>query len=483
VVSKSIIIINFMLRLVIILWIMGVGFPSFSVQVKHIKNMVFVVQFFNTGIILLFINSNLEEYGLGYFNGRYRDFTPAWYMDIGETICGAMFFNIFFPIIEFFIFFALRCFWRLVDMDYIRCSKVRSENGTKCKTIQSYVDIYGGPIFQIHYKYSTCANIVFITFMYGPGMPFLFPMATMALFVLYSVERLLVAYSYKEPPSYDDKINKSAINMLMVPPILYMAFGYWMYSNQQIFNDKVIPINYLSEQPSTDHVIWQFPNVVASVPLFLMSFPILIVCVGKTYYKRLMKLIYYAGVENLNIEEKLDPYFDALSNKDRQFMMDEEKICRQLEFKILTDMAYSDLQARYKQSLSEGYFAQMSKIRRIQGCFSYDILANPTYQELFQYMPANIKDREKFIIDHDDDEENDAMQSNQVRLILNLAFLDNERQRKFQIDKTNYSSKICGNMFKSIQAEAKSNRRIWKAPSTVLYMARAKVEPKQPAEN
>lgn len=74
-------------------------------------------------------------------------------------------------------------------------------------------------------------TFVFVAFMYGPGMPILFPMVTMTIVVLYIMERLLVAYSYKEPPTYDEKINKSALNMLMSAPLLYMGIGYWMYSN------------------------------------------------------------------------------------------------------------------------------------------------------------------------------------------------------------------------------------------------------------
>lgn len=75
-------------------------------------------------------------------------------------------------------------------------------------------------------------NVAFVSFMYGAGMPLLFPIAACTLFVLYSVERLLVAYSYREPPSYDGRINKSSINMIMCAPLLYLAVGYWMFSNQ-----------------------------------------------------------------------------------------------------------------------------------------------------------------------------------------------------------------------------------------------------------
>jgi hypothetical protein len=38
--------------------------------------------------------------------------------------------------------------------------------------------------------------ITFVTFMYGAGMPILFPIALMTFIVSYMLERILVAYSF-----------------------------------------------------------------------------------------------------------------------------------------------------------------------------------------------------------------------------------------------------------------------------------------------
>lgn len=47
---------------------------------KFIKNYVFMVQFINTGFIVMLLNANLEDFGLGWlFDGKYSDFTPGWY--------------------------------------------------------------------------------------------------------------------------------------------------------------------------------------------------------------------------------------------------------------------------------------------------------------------------------------------------------------------------------------------------------------------
>lgn len=53
---------------------------------------------------------------------------------------------------------------------------------------------------------------------------------------------------------------------------------------------------------------------------------------------------------------------------------------------------------------------------------NYDILANPIYQKRFQYVPCNVPNREMFIIDNDDDDTNNDMQSNKTRIMLNLGY-------------------------------------------------------------
>jgi len=68
---------------------------------------------------------------------------------------------------------------------------------TKTTNMQRYIDIYSGPIYLIHFKYSGIMNITFITMMYGVGQPLLFLIAAVSFFILYTQERILVAYFYQ----------------------------------------------------------------------------------------------------------------------------------------------------------------------------------------------------------------------------------------------------------------------------------------------
>ena len=93
--------------------------------------------------------------------------------------------------------------------------------------MQLYIDIYSGPEYMIHFKYSGILNVCWITMMYGMGMPVMFVIAALSYFILLTVERLAVAYFYQLPPTFDDKLTKNAVTIMRLGALLYMFFGYW----------------------------------------------------------------------------------------------------------------------------------------------------------------------------------------------------------------------------------------------------------------
>ena len=213
------------------MFIKKVGYATESEQTKYIKNGVFIVSFFNTAILLLIVNADLNYSGIPLIgkilNGRHTDFSPDWYNEIGNNIVSAMISVAMWPIIEFFGFYGMRFTFRLLDRGICSCDTYK----TKKRTIQQYIDVYSGPEYMIHYKYSSIMMQTYVAFMYGAGIPILFPIALMGMFILYCVERLCVAFSYKQPPVFDEKLNKSTINILRGAPFLYVLFGFWMYGN------------------------------------------------------------------------------------------------------------------------------------------------------------------------------------------------------------------------------------------------------------
>lgn len=108
-----------------------------------------------------------------FFKGAIPDFNSLWFNDIGYSMAYAMIFNVAWPLMEFFGFWGMRFGFRILDRGFTTCSDMR----TKKTTLQQYVELYSGPVYYIHFKYSSVLNITFVTFLYGLGIPLLFPIA------------------------------------------------------------------------------------------------------------------------------------------------------------------------------------------------------------------------------------------------------------------------------------------------------------------
>jgi hypothetical protein len=161
--------------------------------------------------------------------GDSSDFSQNWFIDIGDTICGSMVFNVLFPIMMEFGWFSMRLAKRIMDG-----LGTDDDLPSKSGTLQQYINKFAGPQYFMHYKYSSIMNIVFLTMMFGPGMPILFPVAAASLFVLYCLENYMLYYVYKAPPAYDEVLNNHVLSKLSKAPIFLLAFGFWMYTNPQL---------------------------------------------------------------------------------------------------------------------------------------------------------------------------------------------------------------------------------------------------------
>jgi hypothetical protein len=149
----------------------------------------------------LLVNADLTEQPLppiGFNKGDNGDFNSNFFKTIGNTLISTMVYNAYYPILDFFIYWGMRLAFRILDRG-CNCNKFK----TKTTNIQSYKEIYAGPIFMMNFKYSMILNIVFVTFMYGFGLPILFPVAIFAFVILYFIEKTMLYYSYRVPPMYD----------------------------------------------------------------------------------------------------------------------------------------------------------------------------------------------------------------------------------------------------------------------------------------
>ena len=81
--------VDFGLRASAIKLISWIGYDTHSELATKIVNGIFIVLFFNTGVLLLLVNANLADVSglLGkVFSGTFYDYSPQWYATVGNTI-------------------------------------------------------------------------------------------------------------------------------------------------------------------------------------------------------------------------------------------------------------------------------------------------------------------------------------------------------------------------------------------------------------
>lgn len=76
---------------------------------------------------------------------------------------------------------------------------------------------------------------------------------------MFIVEKSMIYYSYRMPPMYDDKLNKSVLGLLTWAPLFFLAMGYWMLSNKQLLSNEYV--YELANSDSTPYVNHRWTDV------------------------------------------------------------------------------------------------------------------------------------------------------------------------------------------------------------------------------
>lgn len=434
--------VNYVIRTIMICLISKIGYASETEQLKKITSATFYMLFFNTAFLLMLVNADMTEQPLtfGLTHGHYADFNALWWKQLGNALLSTMFINAIFPIVEFFMFFGLRFFGRWRDRG-LSCTN-RSQYNTKANSIQKYIGIYAGPEFAMHFKYSAILNITFVTFMFGLGLPLLFPYAILGIVVLWFSEKLLFFYSYRLPPMYGPELGKNVVNKMKGAPLFMFFFGYWFFSSHQLLsNDNLTPVPRKSATALTGH---NAQEVFSAEGWAAPAWPMLLLAILSTILYIFGDLI-GSGIAlcfpsckigDVELDEDIDTYWNSLDDYDRNWSIKEEEQFRKFAHMDLSFFGIAKGQKDFSM-MDESSFGNLKKSKEgpktLQGTHSYDILANPKYYAMFNYIPVHQDEgdlRSDFIIDDDSDEGNDDWQSDKVRVGLNLGFLPERMARE-----------------------------------------------------
>lgn len=180
--------------------------------------------------------------------------------------------------------------------------------------------------------------------MYGPGIPILFPLGLLNFIVLYALERYKLAYYYRKPPNFSEELNTQCMRSILWGPALYAAFGFWMYSNRQIFENETMQVLTMKDVPSSNHrIIESFFRISPGTPLLIVLAATFLArffeATGITNkiqkYFIFEKIIEHGGHSSCRVSkanpservciENTETFFSAIRKEDKKWIIDEEK--------------------------------------------------------------------------------------------------------------------------------------------------------------
>lgn len=87
----------------------------------------------------------------------------------------------------------------------------------------------------LEFRYSQILTNIFMTLMYGSGIPVLYFAFVVSLFLIYWVDKLLFFRIYRTPPRYGKELIASVRGLIKYAIMLHFLIGFWMYSQSEIF--------------------------------------------------------------------------------------------------------------------------------------------------------------------------------------------------------------------------------------------------------
>jgi hypothetical protein len=152
------------------------------------------------------------------------------------------------------------------------------------------------------------------------------------------MEKILLHYVYREPPMYDEKLNKNALSILTYAPILYLAFGYWMLSSKQLLSNELPHTwKYLDDVNIQSGHKWSevfsgaaYESSTPSMPLLVTFWVIFTLVFFRNTLLKVWNWVPFLAVADFEIDEGLPKYFKAIDENDLKWSVFEERYAREI---------------------------------------------------------------------------------------------------------------------------------------------------------
>ena len=220
---------------------------------------------------------------------------------------------------------------------------------------------------------------------------------------------------------YNEELNVRVLKKLTAAPLFFFAFGYWMLSNhqlQQTYRD-LEPLGRSSDDFNARHNLADIFSA-AGIEQSGSAFVLLVLYIIQLFYMFGILVIFKTNIIEQEKEavalESIDLYKNCLDKDDRRWTKSEE-LCNRDTYGFKT---------LFTHSLLEISNSHLTQGMHLEGEHTYNILRNRKYIKRFQYVAVSTPNRSEHIFDADSDDENNHLQSDLVRLALNIAYIDKD---------------------------------------------------------
>jgi len=220
-----VVIVNLLLQIAVT-WLTKLEQPL-SVSAFHasLAFKIAIAQFFNTGIIVLLVNSTLFRFTNLVGQSGFEDFEREWYKLVGKSLTITLLIQAFSPhLVQVCLIPLLRC-------------RRRCKAATQ-KTQRDLNALYSWPQFNLAVRLGGLINVTFCTLLYSAGLPLLSFTAFTTFFLVYHCDKLLLLRASKMPPTYNEALIGVFARVIPFACFLHATLAIYMLGNQDLFPGK-----------------------------------------------------------------------------------------------------------------------------------------------------------------------------------------------------------------------------------------------------
>lgn len=96
---------------------------------------------------------------------------------------------------------------------------------------------------------------IFVCLLLGGSMPILYFIGMIAIAFQYLCDRLTLAYFYRLPPMYTERLTIGTLELASFVPLLGLSLLFWQYTNMQMFDNEIDTITTQDEVRLSHHSI------------------------------------------------------------------------------------------------------------------------------------------------------------------------------------------------------------------------------------